>query len=569
MINGIGVSPGIAIGKAFVLKKMEARVNGLRLNNEDEILQEIKDFDHAVKLATHEIENIKANGTIKLNGEELAILETQIELITDPQIREDVMEKICAEKINANDALLQVVDAIVQLFENMDDEYMRARSSDMKDITSRILKHLNKTETVLHRFEPDTILIAEDLTPSETITMDARFITGLATQTGSKTSHTAIIARSKGIPAVVNCGPQLEEIRDNDVIIIDGSKGILHVNPNENVLREYQILVIDYQKQAAVLKLLKDKSAITLDGTKIILSGNISSATELESIFGHGAEGVGLLRTEMLFMNRDGFPDEEEQFECYKTIALNARGKQVIVRTIDIGGDKHLPYFNLPAELNPFLGYRAIRICLDRKDLFIIQLKAILRASAFGNLKIMFPMISNITEIREAKKILEEAKSLLRLQNISFDTNIQVGIMIEIPSAAITADILAEEVSFFSIGTNDLCQYTLAVDRMNEKISHLYDPFNPGVLRLIKNVIDQGRKHNIHVGMCGEMASDPLATQLLMGMGLEAFSMSATSIPTIKKIVLSGSMAKAKEICERVMEMNNSAQIISYLAQTL
>jgi phosphotransferase system enzyme I (PtsI) len=569
MIKGIGVSPGISIGRAFVLKKVQGKLNGRLLNNENEILQELKNFDHAVELATYEIEDLKTNGTMVLNDEECAILETQIELIGDPQIREDVLEKIRTEKVNANDALLQVLDVIAKLFENMDDEYMRARSSDMKDIANRILKHLNQADIELHHFDPDTIIISEDLSPSDTITMDIRYITGFATQTGSKTSHTAIIAKSKGIPAIVNCGQKIHEIRDNDVIILDGTKGVLYINPNESLLQEYQVLITDDQKQAGELKLLRHKPAITSDGTKIVLSGNISNAAELESMFGHGAEGVGLLRTEMLFMDREQFPDEDEQFEFYKAIALNAKGKPVIVRTIDIGGDKHLPYFNLPAESNPFLGYRAIRICLDRKDLFITQLKAILRASAFGDLKIMFPMISNVTEVREAKKILEEAKLLLTLQHVNFNQDIKVGIMIEIPSAAITADILAGEVSFFSIGTNDLCQYTLAVDRMNEKISHLYDPFNPGVLRLIKNVIDQGRKHHVHVGMCGEMASDPLATQLLMGMGLEEFSMSAASIPAIKKIVLSSSMEKAREICRSVMQMNSSAPIISYLEQTL
>jgi phosphotransferase system enzyme I (PtsI) len=569
MIKGIGVSPGISIGRAFVLKKVQGKLNGRLLNNENEILQEIKNFDHAVELATYEIEDLKTNGTMVLNDEELAILETQIELINDPQIREDVLKKIRTEKVNANDALLQVFDVIAQLFENMDDEYMRARSSDMKDIANRILNHLNQADIELHHFDPNTIIISEDLSPSDTITMDIRYITGFATQTGSKTSHTAIIAKSKGIPAIVNCGEKTHEIRDNDVIILDGTKGLLYVNPHESLLQEYRVLITDDQKQAEELKLLRHKPAITSDGTKIVLSGNISNAAELESMFGHGAEGVGLLRTEMLFMDREQFPDEDEQFEFYQAIAINAKGKPVIVRTIDIGGDKHLPYFNLPAELNPFLGYRAIRICLDRKDLFITQLKAILRASAFGDLKIMFPMISNVTEIREAKKVLEEAKLLLTLQHVNFNQGIKVGIMIEIPSAAITADILAEEVSFFSIGTNDLCQYTLAVDRMNEKISHLYDPFNPGVLRLIKNVIDQGHKHHIHVGMCGEMASDPLATQLLMGMGLEEFSMSAASIPAVKKIVLSNSMEKAREICRSVMQMNSSTQIISYLEQTL
>ncbi|RBQ03104.1 phosphoenolpyruvate--protein phosphotransferase [Pedobacter miscanthi] len=569
MINGVGVSPGITIGRAFVIKKNQGKINGRLLNNEAEILHEIKQFDLAVELATAEIQTIKTDTQTSLNEEESAILETQIELIGDPQIREDVIGKINAQKINASDALLQVLDAVVQLFENMDDEYMRARSSDMKDIANRIFKHLNKTESEVHRFEPNTIIIADDLAPSDTITMDIRYITGFATQTGSKTSHTAIIAKAKGIPAIVNCGQKIYEIRNNDVIILDGSKGILFVNPDENVRNQYQAVIMDYQKHSEELKLLKDKTAITLDGTRITLSGNISEAGEMDSMFNHGAEGVGLLRTEMLFMDRNQFPDEDEQFEFYKTIALNAKGKPVIIRTIDIGGDKSLPYFNLPAELNPFLGYRAIRICLDRPDLFITQLKAILRASVYGGLKIMFPMISNLSEILEAKKILEEAKSSLTQQNVNFNADIEVGIMIEIPSAAITADILAREVSFFSIGTNDLCQYILAVDRMNEKISHLYDPFNPGVLRLISHVIEQSQKHNIHVGMCGEMAADPLATQLLMGMGLKEFSMSATSIPAVKKIILSNNMEKAGEICSKVMQMNSSAEIISYLEQNL
>lgn len=568
MINGIGVSPGISIGRAFILKKMQGRINGLLLNNENEILQEIKQFDLAVELATAEIQAIKTEAQTSLNEEETAILETQIELIGDPQIREDVIERIRIEKINANDALLQVVDTIVQLFENMDDEYMRARSSDMKDIGNRILKQLNKTESGHFSFEPDTIIIAEDLAPSDTITIDIRYVTGFATQTGSKTSHTAIIAKSKAIPAIVNCGEKIHEIKHNDVIILDGTKGILYVNPDENLLNAYRTLIADYQKQVEELKSFKDLPAITPDGTRIVFSANISGTDEMESIFNNGAEGVGLLRTEMLFMDRNQFPDEDEQFEFYKTIAINAKDKPVIVRTIDIGGDKSLPYFNLPVELNPFLGYRAIRICLDRTDLFITQLKAILRASVHGGLKIMFPMISNLAEIREAKRILEEAKSSLTQQNVNFNADIKVGIMIEIPSAAITADILAQEVSFFSIGTNDLCQYTLAVDRMNEKISHLYDPFNPGVLRLIQNVIEQGHKHHVHVGMCGEMASDPLATLLLMGMGLEEFSMSAASIPAVKKIVLSNNMEKAKEICSRVMQMDSSAEITSYLEQT-
>ncbi len=337
----------------------------------------------------------------------------------------------------------------------------------------------------------------------------------------------------------------------------------------QEIIDDYTIKRVAYKQLEVELKTLKNKPAITIDGKKITLSANISGADDMESVFENGGEGVGLLRTELLFMDRDSFPTENEQFEFYKKVALRSKNKTVIVRTIDIGGDKHLRYFNLPAELNPFLGYRAIRICLDRKDLFITQFKAILRASVFGDLKIMFPMISNVQEIRSAKKILEEAKAELLKEQIAFNADIKVGIMIEIPSAAITADILAKEVDFFSIGTNDLCQYTLAVDRMNEKISHLYDPFNPGVLRLISNVIEQGHKNNIHVGMCGEMASDPMATILLLGMGLDDFSMSATSIPDIKSIIIKNNIAKAQEIYKTVMEMDSSEEITAYLQEVM
>ncbi|MFI5453383.1 phosphoenolpyruvate--protein phosphotransferase [Pedobacter sp. UC225_61] len=569
MINGIGVSPGISIGKAFVIKTAQNIANAITLSSEDEILVEISRFNSAIELAIHEIEQLKVDKTLALHKEDFEILETQIALISDPQIKEDVVKKIRAEKVTANDALLHVIEAVVQLFEKMDNDYMQARSADVKDIGNRIFKHLNKDKAALNTYKTNTIIIAEDLAPSHTITLDIAYITGFATQAGSKTSHTAIIAKSKGIPAVINCGEQLHKIKDNDVIILDGTKGILYVNPDENTLHKYQALKTEYQNQTEKLKLLKELKAVTTDGKKIVLSANIANAEDLESAFNSGAEGSGLFRTEMLFMDRDSFPDENEQFEFYKDVALNSKGKPIVIRTIDIGGDKHLPYFNLPVELNPFLGYRAIRICLDRKDLFIIQLKAILRASTLGDLKIMFPMVSNRKEIREAKMILEEAKSILREEKLPFNEHIKVGIMIEVPSAAVTADILAKEVDFFSIGTNDLCQYTLAVDRMNEKITHLYDPFNPAVLRLIRHVIEQARKYKIHVGMCGELASDPLATQLLMGMGLEEFSMSPASIPMVKKIILSSSMEQAKELCKYVMEMESSEDITTYLKQTL
>jgi phosphotransferase system enzyme I (PtsI) len=567
-MKGIGVSPGISIGKAFVLKRTEVALTGILLKNEAEILLEIERFSLAVSHAANEIESIKANALLTLQDEELALLETHVELLTDPQIKADVIEKIESDKKNANDALIEVISNFVQLFENMDDEYMRARAADIKDIGSRILNHLDGQGKVnKQKFAPDTIIIAEDISPSDTITMDIKHVAGFATQAGSKTSHTTIIAKSKGIPAVVGCGKELGTVVNNDIVILDGINGIVYVNPSREIIDDYTIKRAAYRERTDKLKALKDIPAITNDGKKITLSANISSADDMEDVFYNGGEGVGLLRTELLFMNRDSFPTEDEQFEFYKSVALRSKNNPIIIRTIDIGGDKHLPYFNLPAELNPFLGYRAIRICLDRKDLFITQLKAILRASVFGDLKIMFPMISNLKEIKSAKSIVAEAKAELSKDNIIFNADIKLGIMIEIPSAAITADLLAQEVDFFSIGTNDLCQYTLAVDRMNEKISHLYDPFNPGVLRLINNVIEQGHKHNIHVGMCGEMASDPIATLLLLGMGLNDFSMNAASIPAIKNIIINNSITKASNIYKNVMEMNSSEKIITYLQE--
>jgi len=565
-MKGIGVSPGISIGKAFVLKKHEAAIIGMLLKNDMEVSAETEKFNKAVDSSVAEIESIKTNEELILTDEDLAILETQIEFLSDPQLKEDVLEKISGEKKTANDALIDVMANLVELFRNMDDEYMRARAADVQDISDRILKHLNGSDQDLKKqFESNTIIIAEDIAPSDTITMDTRYITGFATQVGSRTSHAAIIARAKGIPAVVGCGDELGVIEDEDVIILDGVTGLVHINPDQATIDDYMARQDVYLKKTEQLKTLKNTPAVTTDGARIMLSANISGADDMDDVFENGGEGVGLLRTEMLFMNRDGFPSEEEQFKFYKQVVLKSKGKPVIVRTIDIGGDKQLSYFGLAVEQNPFLGYRAIRICLDRTDIFITQLKAILRAGVFGDLKIMFPMISNVEEVRAAKEVVAAAKKELTADGVAFNAEVQIGIMIEIPSAAITADILAKEVDFFSIGTNDLCQYTLAVDRMNEKITHLYDPFNPGVLRLISNVIEQGHKHHIYVGMCGEMAGEPTAALLLLGMGLKEFSMSASSVPSIKNIIINHSLSSAQDVCKKVMEMDSSQKIIAYL----
>jgi phosphotransferase system enzyme I (PtsI) len=568
MMNGIGVSPGIAIGRAHVLQKQEAALTGIVLLNAADILIEIEKFDNAAAVSITEVETMISNYDTSQGSEGLDILETHIELLSDPQIKDDVTEKISKDRKNVNDAVIEVIRDAVQLFKNMDDEYLSARAADIQDIGDRLLKNLNTTNKIAARqYGPDTIIIAEDLTPSDTISMDITHVIGFATQVGGKTSHAAIIAKSRGIPAVAGCGPQLKNIQDGDILILHGQTGQVMVNPGQDIIDQYIIQRDAYLAQASLLRSIKDKPAITTDGTAIKLFANIGDAADMEHALGFGAEGSGLLRTELLFMGRDALPTEEEQFEFYKAVALKAKGKPVIVRTLDIGGDKQLPYFNFPAEQNPFLGYRAIRICLDRKDIFITQLKAILRASAFGKLKVMFPMISNIQEIRAAKVILQEAMDELTEADVPFDKTIKIGIMIEIPSAALTADMLAKEVDFFSIGTNDLCQYTLAVDRMNEKIKDLYDPYNPGVLRLIIYVIEQGHKHRIEVGMCGEVASDPKATLLLLGMGLTEFSMSAASIPQIKNIIINNNLATAKQVHQRVMEMDSSQAITAYLQE--
>lgn len=564
-INGVAASPGISIGKAFVVKKNEIASSGILLENDSDVLKEIEKFGKAVQTSVEEVEALKNDDSLRLENEEIEILETHIEFLTDPQIKADVLERITREKKNVIDAVIEVIHQTVQVFKNMHDKYMSARAADVQDIGNRILKNLNAAPDKSSRnFLPNTIIIAEDISPSDAIALDMSLVIGFVTQAGGKTSHTAILARSKNIPAVLGCGYALS-IKNDDTIIVDGTEGIVHVNPSKNRIEEYKLKKEAYDHQLKILKSLKDISAQTSDGLEIELLANISNADDMEESLDYGARGAGLFRTELLFMNRNSFPTEEEQFEFYKKVALKSKGTTVIIRTLDIGGDKPLEYFKFPKEENPFLGYRGIRICLERQDIFITQLKAILRASVFGNFKIMFPMVSGIQELRLAKEILEQTKSELQENNFDFDEKIKVGIMIEVPSAAITADLLAKEVDFFSIGTNDLCQYTLAVDRMNERIKDLYDPFNPAVLRLIGYVIEQAHKHNIPVGMCGEFASDPKATILLIGMGLKEFSMNATSIPLIKNVIINTTYPKAKEVSEKVMSMDNSKSIIAYL----
>jgi phosphoenolpyruvate-protein phosphotransferase (PTS system enzyme I) len=567
-MKGVGVSPGISIGKAYRIDRSEAFLSGITLQNDDERNQEIIKFENAVENAVNEIEAIRQKNDIPLSDGEIELLDSQIEFLTDPQIKSDVIKKISTENKTANDSVIGVIYDAVQLFSNMDDEYFRARASDIRDTGVSILKFLNNNlKKSPGNYSDNTIIIAEDISPSDTISLDTSKITGLATQLGGINSHTAIIARAKGIPAVVGCGKDLLNIENNDIIILDGSEGEIIIRPGSGLIEEYKIRQQKIAREQSMLKALKNLPAKTTDGHMVKLYGNISDDSDLEKVLEAGGEGVGLFRTELMFLGRNSFPDEEEQFQFYRRVAIKSKNKPVIVRTLDIGGDKQAPYFGIPHENNPALGYRAIRISLTRKEIFFTQLRAIMRAAKYGNLKIMFPMISSIDEVRRAKECLDQVKHEMSLTGIEFDNNIETGIMIEIPSAAMMADVLAKEVDFFSIGTNDLCQYTLAVDRMNNMVSDLYNYFNPGLLRLIQNVIVQAHIQNKPVGMCGEMASDPLAALLLLGMGLDEFSMGAGSIPTIKNIINRSSILNAREICSKVMEMDSSVSIKYYLQE--
>ncbi len=483
-------------------------------------------------------------------------------LASDPELIEGVENMIKTELITADNAVNKVIEQNASVMESLNDEYLKERAVDLRDVGSRIINNLLGVKSVnLSELDEQVVVIAKDLTPSDTATMKKEMVLGFATDVGGRTSHTAIMARSLEIPAVVGLGNVTSQVNNGDTIIVDGLEGVVIVNPDENTINEYKAKKENYDKKVEKLKKLKDLPAITPDGKKVMLAANIGTPKDVKSALANGAEGVGLFRTEFLYMDRTTLPTEEEQFEAYKEVAEKMEGRPVTIRTLDIGGDKELPYLDMPKEMNPFLGYRAIRLCLDRTDIFKTQLRAILRASAYGNIHIMYPMISSIEDVRKANIVLNEVKAELDKEGIKYDKNIKVGIMVEIPSAAVTADILAKEVDFFSIGTNDLTQYTLAVDRMNEHVKDYYQPFNPAILRLIKFVIDAAHKEGKFAAMCGEMAGDPLATVILLGLGLDEFSMSATSIPTVKNIIRNVEYERAKEIAERVLNIAEAEKI--------
>ena len=563
MIIGTGASPGIALGKVLIIKNEPLRIEKKEIRCVEDAKQKLLE---ALEISKVEISKLRDKVSKELGEEKAAIFDAHNMILEDPELIEKIIKKIDQEKLNAEYALKQVAEEYITIFEAMDNEYMRERAADIRDVSDRILRNITGQKvTDLSMLEEDVILIAHDLTPSDTATMNKEKVLGFLTNIGGRTSHTAIMARTLDIPAVVGLKDITEKLSATDFVIFNGETGEIIINPSEEEIRHYKELKAAYEKERAALEALKGKASVTVDGRKVELAGNIGTPQDIGGLQRNDAEGVGLFRTEFIYMNRDALPSEEEQFWAYREVLEALNPKPAVIRTLDIGGDKKLPYLEIGEEMNPFLGYRAIRLCLSEQEIFKTQLRALLRASVYGNLKIMFPMISSLEELLEAKKILNSVKEQLDQEGIAYADNIEVGMMIEIPSAAIMSDIFAKQVDFFSIGTNDLIQYTCAVDRMNEKIHHLYQPFNPGVLRLIKMVIDNGHKEGIWVGMCGEMAGDKKMIPILLGMGLDEFSMSPTSILPARRLIQSLHYDVVKKLADEVLSMGTADEIETYI----
>lgn len=566
--EGIIASPGISIARALVYEKVAVEVN---TDTHEDSIPEIEKFQQALKESQEQLEKIRLKAISELGEEEGAIFEAHAMILQDLEFLESVEKKISDNKIGAAYAVQIITDLFYIMFDQMDDPYFSARAADVKDVGNRVRNNiLGIVLADLSKLNEDVIIIADDLTPSDTAQMDKKRVKGFATNIGSRTSHTAIMARSLEIPAILGLTDISETVKTGDMIIVNGLSGRIIVNPDRYQIKTAEDEMRVYQAYQKELEGLKKLDGVTLDGHKVELVGNIGEPGDIQGVLKNGGIGVGLYRTEFLYMNNDSMPGEDKQMASYRSVLEAFPGGPVIIRTMDIGGDKKLPYLSLADEVNPFLGLRAIRLCFKELELFKTQLRAILRASVYGNTYIMFPMISNVDEVRQAKKILAECMKELDELKIPYSKDVKVGVMIEIPSAAITADIIAKEVDFFSIGTNDLCQYTLAVDRMNQDVSYLYDPFNPAILRLIKQVIQTSdNQPGLFTGMCGEMAGDPLATIILLGLGLHEFSMSAISIPQIKKIIRNIRYEDAKAIADEVLNLETGVAVVAYILASM
>ncbi|KGN02659.1 phosphoenolpyruvate-protein phosphotransferase [Clostridium novyi A str. 4570] len=536
MKKGIPASKGYAIGKAFIKEVKDINIVERTIEN---LAEEEERLKKAINASKEQLKKIKENAEKELGHEKAAVFESHIMFLEDPEFTGTAITNINNNKVNAEKALNDVVEMYMGIFKSMEDEYMRERAADVKDVGRRILDNLlGNIDESQGSLDKDTIIVSYDLTPSDTAQLDRSKVIGFVTDIGGRTSHSAIMARTLEIPAVVGLNDITSSVKNGDNIIVDGIKGEVIINPDKSIIEEYTKRKEVFENEKAELKKLIDVKTVTKGGKHVEVCGNIGKAKDIDQVLENGGEGVGLFRTEFLYMDRQNMPTEEEQFEAYRYVAEKGNGKPIVIRTLDIGGDKKLEYLPLPEEMNPFLGYRAIRLCLDRKDIFKIQLRALLRASAFGNIKIMFPMISSLEEFKEAKEVLHECMNELSKEGKDFNKDLEVGIMVEIPAAAICAEELAKHVNFFSIGTNDLIQYTLAADRMNEKVSYLYNPKHPAILKLIKMTIDAAHKEGKWCGMCGEAAGDEEMIPILVEYGLDEFSMSATSILKAKQIIM-------------------------------
>ena len=560
MIKGIAASNGIAIAKAYKLVMPDLSVEKTTV---EDVEKEIKVYEEAMEKTSKELEAIKEAAAQNLSAEEAAVFDAHALVLADPELKTQVEDKIRNEKLNAAAALDEVATMFVSMFESMGDEYFRERAADIKDVSRRLLANLlGKPLPNPALINEEVVIIADDLTPSDTAQLNKNLVRGFATNIGGRTSHSAIMARSLEIPAVVACKTITDEVNDGDMIALNGIEGVVVINPDEDTIKDYMQKRDEYVAYREELKTLVNENTVSTDGHHVELVANIGSPKDLEGVKENGGEGVGLFRTEFLYMESAELPSEEKQFEVYKEILEGMAGKPVVVRTLDIGGDKEIDAIDLPKEMNPFLGVRAIRLCFQREDIFRTQLRALLRASVYGDLRIMFPMIAALSEFRKAKGILMEEKEKLLAEGIQVSNSLQVGIMIEIPAAAVLADQFAKEVDFFSIGTNDLIQYTFAADRMSSGVSYLYQPFNPSILRLIKNVIDAAHKEGKWTGMCGEMAGEALAAPLLLGLGLDEFSMSATSILAQRKRIRSLSKAEMSEMAQKALQCATMEEVV-------
>ena len=560
-LQGIAASDGIAIAKVYTLTEPDLTVTKVTVEDSE---KEVSRLDDALAASIKDVELIKETALKNLGEEEAQVFDAHLMVLSDPELIGQVKDSITSNKVNAESALKEVTDMFISIFAGMEDNpYMQERAADIRDVSKRILAHLLGVKIPSPAtIKDEVIIVAADLTPSDTAQLNRQYVKAFVTDIGGRTSHSAIMARSLEIPAIVGTKEVTSIAKDGDIIIVDGLSGDVFLNPSEEVIAEYRAKAEAFAAQQAEWEKLKDSKTYTKDGHQVELAANIGTPKDLEGVVNNGAEGVGLYRTEFLYMDSHEMPTEEDQFEAYKAVLEGMNGKPVVVRTMDIGGDKELPYLPLPHEMNPFLGYRAIRISLNEPEMFRTQLRALLRASVYGKLRIMFPMIATLNDFRGAKALLEEEKAKLIAEGVAVSDDIQVGIMIEIPAAAVLAHQFAKEVDFFSIGTNDLIQYTMAADRMNERVSYLYQPYNPSILTLIKHVIDSAHKEGKWAGMCGEMAGDQTAVPLLVGLGLDEFSMSASSVlktrSLISKLTLSDMQAladKAINECATVQEV--------------